>query len=142
MPIQWFVKHVGDSLEELIKNYQELIRRIHTYQTTKSDSDLDSIMGRISICRFSINQLIKLAERDIPLAAAYLSDPWIVGKYHDVIPLLDNGISNDRISNDKEESRFMEDDDFIIWKESINQRIKETEGYLEIIKREEILTTK
>ena len=89
MHIQWFLQHVGGSLERLIKKYRELNTRLETYQTTRSEFNLNKVMGGIHICRISLNNLRSLAERDIPIAAAYISNPWIPGKFLDAISLLD-----------------------------------------------------
>jgi hypothetical protein len=131
--IHWFIRNVGNSLESLIENYRELNRRIETYQTNREELHLKRIMGGIRVCRLSQDQLAILAERDIPLVATYLSNPWIAGKFPDIIPLLDTGLSyeRDQIVN-------MKDHDFGIWKESISQRINEMEGYLQTIRQEEV----
>ena len=76
----------------------------------------------------SLNQLRSLAERDIPLAAAYISNPWITGKFLDIISIFDIGISDN-----KDRIRVMEDDDFIALQELISQQITEMKGDLETI---------
>ena len=56
-------------------------------------------------------QLKGLAERDIPLAALYISEPWISGKFQDIIQVLDMGIYR----NEKEIPN-MTDNEFHRWK--------------------------
>ena len=75
------IHHVGGVLQSLIETYQKLVSRITTYQNTRSEKDLNSILGEIEGCRMFLIQLKGLADRDIPLAAVYLSEPWISGKF-------------------------------------------------------------
>lgn len=135
--IHWFVKHVGGLLDILIKNYRELNKRLETHQTTRSEFDLNRVMGGIYICRNSLNNLRSLAERDIPIAAGYISDPWIPGKFLDALSLLDIEILDDR-----QGIHDMEDDDFIVVREVIDLRIEDMKGYLKIIQQEEVIATK
>ena len=130
--INWLVHHVGGVLQTLIKCYQELISRITTYQNTRSKTDLNGILGQIESCRMFLIQLKVLAELDIPLAANYISNPWISGKFRDTIQFLDMGIYRN-----KEEISNMEDDDFHNWKISINYQINEMQKSLQIIKEEQ-----
>ena len=76
-------------------------------------------------------QLKALAERDIPLTAIYLSEPWISGKFQDIVQVLDMGIyrKENEIPN-------MENNDFLNWKISINYQIDQMKNYLQIIKEE------
>ena len=76
-------------------------------------------------------QLKALAERDIPLVAIYLSDPWIKGKFQDVIQVVGMGIYH----NEKEILN-MEYNDFLTWKISINYQISQMEEYLQTIEEE------
>jgi hypothetical protein len=71
--IDWLIHHIGGVLQSLIESYQKLVSRIITYQTTRSKTDLNSILAGIESCRMFLIQLKGLAERDIPLAAIYLS---------------------------------------------------------------------
>ena len=73
-----------------------------------------------------------LAERDIPLVAIYLSDPWMKGKFQDVIEVVDMGIYR----NEKEILN-MEDNDFLTWKISINYQISQMEEYLQTVEEKE-----
>ena len=133
MHIQWFLHHVGGSLERLIKNYRELNTRIATYQTTRNELNLNKVMGGIHICKKSLENIRSLAERDIPIVAGYLSNPWIPGKFLDAISLL-----NIEIFDDKEGFRDIKDDDtFSVVREAIDQRIEDMEKYLKILKQEE-----
>ena len=129
--IDWVIHHVGGVLQSLIESYQKLVSRITTYQTTRSQTDLNRILGEIESCRMFLIQLKGLAERDIPLAAFYLSEPWISGKFLDIIQVLDMGIYR----NEKEIPN-MDDNDFLNWKISINYQIGQMETYLQIIKEE------
>jgi len=52
-----------------------LVNRITTYQTTRSETYLNRILGEIEVCRMFLIQLKALAERNIPLIAIYLSEP-------------------------------------------------------------------
>jgi hypothetical protein len=129
--IDWFIHHVGGVLQSLKETYQNLVSRITTYQNTRSEKDLNSILGEIEGCRMFLIQLRGLAERDIPLAAVYLSEPWISGKFQDTLQILDMGIYR----NEKE-IQFMDDNDFLNWKITINHHIGQMEKYLQIIKEE------
>ena len=129
--INWLIHHVGGVLQSLIESYQLLITRITTYQTTKSKINLNSILGQFETCRMFLIQLKALAERDIPLTAIYLSEPWISGKFQDIVQVLDMGIyrKENEIPN-------MENNDFLNWKISINYQIDQMKNYLQIIKEE------
>ena len=129
--INWLIHHVGGVLQSLIESYQLLITRITTYQTTKSKINLNSILGQFETCRMFLIQLKALAERDIPLTAIYLSEPWISGKFQDIVQVLDMGIyrKENEIPN-------MENNDFLNWKISINYQIDQMKNYLQIIKKE------
>ena len=129
--IDWLIHHVGGVLQTLIESYQELINRITTYQKTKSITNLKSILGEIHICEMYLIQLKVLAELDIPLAAIYISNPWISGKFRDTIQLLDMGVSRN-----EEEISNMEDEDLLTWKVSLNYQINEMQNSLQIIKEE------
>lgn len=129
--IDWMIHHVGGVLQTLIESYQELIRRITTYQKTRSETDFNNIGEQIESCRMFLIQLKVLAEYDIPLAAIYISNPWISGKFRDTIQFLDKGIYRN-----EEEIRSMEDNDFLNWKISINYQINEMQKSLQMIKEE------
>jgi hypothetical protein len=129
--IDWLIYHVGGVLQSLIESYQKLISRITTYQTTRSKINIDSILGQIESCRMFLIQLKALADRDIPIAAGYLSDPWITGKFQDIIQVLDRGIYRE-----EKEIQNMENDEFLTWKISINYQINQMEKCLQIIKEE------
>lgn len=129
--IDWLIHHVGGVLQSLIENYHKLITRITTYQNTRSQTDLNRIVGEIDSCKMFLIQLKALAERDIPVAAGYLSEPWITGKFQDILQLLDSGIYRT-----EEEIPNMEDNDFLNWKISINYQINEMEKSLQMIKDE------
>ena len=134
MHIHWFIRHVGGNLKTLIKQYRELDKRLETYHNTRFDQDLNKASGGIHICRNVLNQLIPLAERDFPIVSAYLTNPWIAGKFLDAISILDIPISDDR-----EEIRNLNDDEIISLRDLIDLRIQDMEGYLDIIKQEEII---
>jgi hypothetical protein len=129
--VDWLIHHIGGVLQSLIECYQKLVSRITAYQNTRSEAYLNRILGEIEGCRIFLIQLKGLAERDIPLASFYISEPWISGKFQDIIQVLDMGIYR----NEKEIPN-MTDNDFLSWKISINYQIGQMEKYLQIIKEE------
>jgi hypothetical protein len=129
--IDWLIHHVGGVLQSLIECYNKLISKITAYQNSRSETDLNRILGEIEGCRMFLIQLKGLAERDIPLAAFYISEPWISGKFQDIIQALDMGLYR----NEKEIPN-MTDNEFLSWKISINYQISQMEKSLQIIKEE------
>lgn len=129
--IDSFVHHVGGVLESLIESYQELISGITTYQKTRSETNLNSLIGKIESCRMFLIQLKVLAELDIPVAGIYFSNPWISGMFRDTIQLLHRGVYRT-----EKEIQNMENEDFLTWKVSINYQINEMQKSLKIIKEE------
>jgi hypothetical protein len=129
--IDWLIHHVGGVLQSLIECYNKLISKITAYQNSRSETDLNRILGEIEGCRMFLIQLKGLAERDIPLAEFYISEPWISGKFQDIIQALDMGLYR----NEKEIPN-MTDNEFLSWKISINYQISQMEKSLQIIKEE------
>ena len=131
--IHWFVHHVGGVLKTLDEAYQELYKRVDEYHTEKSDLNLRKILAEAHTTRdILLNQLIGLAERDIEVAKDYISNPWIIGKFRDVIPLL-----GWVLNVEEDQIRRMNNEDLIKYKGEIKRSINDIQQYIITIDREE-----
>ena len=129
--VDWFVYHVGGALQTLIKDYQELNEGLTKYQNDTSEENLKSIMDILDKCRTTLAQLVALAERDILVAAAHIANPWIEGKFLEVILSYETGIFL------REETiRSMDNDQLSQYKQSVQLVINKMQNDLEIIQKE------
>src|SRR5688500_9246939 len=126
--IKWFDGHVGGLLRRLKERSEGLYQSTVVYQRDNSEENLRAVVIAGDNIKSTIGQLASLYERDIELAKNYISDPYMVGKFADVIQVLGWGM-------DPSESD-VRTTDLARLKSNIKERIEEIRGYIHRVEEE------
>jgi len=133
--IDWLEHHVGGVLRSLRETYVELNDEVEIYRNNRSRQNLTAIVARAEGARrFRLPQLAALAERDIDMARDYISNPWLIGKFQEVIPLLgwDLDVDETKLTN-------MDDVELNRYRNNIQDRMMEIQRYIDMIEKEKTI---
>lgn len=83
--IRWFTHHTKHNLEVIEQYYNELKDEIERYQTSKDQLILRKIISKSKLIQEWYKSTISLFERDLAVSKDYLSSPYFVGKFSDVL---------------------------------------------------------